>query len=154
MLRTLQTGVALLALVLGTLLVAPSPASATAAECERGANGFVDIPDNLWGAQPSPASNYIINFVTGAQITLNYGTVAGAQRGWARIGGDTRPGDRVWLEWTWNGGANILQCGPFTVTQAATPKTSAAKNTSSSTAWRFRACGNIVGYASTCTAWW
>ena len=149
----LRTGIAAVALAAGALLATPAAASATAAQCERGANGFVDIPDNLWGTVPT-TGHYIINFITGAQITLNYGTVSGAQRGWARIGGDTQPGDRVWLDWTTNGGSSWLQCGPFTVNTPVTPKTSAAKNTSSSSTWKFRACGNIAGYDSTCTDWW
>ncbi len=44
------------------------------------------------------------------------------------------------MDWTTNGGSSWLQCGPFTVGTTGTSKTSAAKTTSTSSSYKFRAC--------------
>lgn len=148
--------VALAALLASTFtLVGPaSPAQATAAQCEGGANGFIDISDSLRGTQV-----YAVDLGNSVTVRLYYGTVSGAQRGWAMIDGATWSGDRVWMDWTtnWNSSGNFtwLQCGPFSVGSNGTTKTSAAKTTSSSSTYRFRACGRLVtGSTSKCGAWW
>ena len=122
----------------------------TAAQCENGANGFIDISDSLVGTRVKP----ILDLGSGVSVTLESGTVAGAQRGWARIHGSTIAGDQVWMDWTTNNGSSWLQCGPFTVGFSGMSKTSAAKKTSSSTSYRFRACGRLVGSSSKCIIWW
>ncbi|WP_406446360.1 hypothetical protein OHB00_02840 [Streptomyces sp. NBC_00631] len=138
--------------VTGSAQVTP----ASAAQCEGGANGFVDISDSLSGTIPGPAGSYKRYGQTGhVRITLEYGTVSGAQRGWAKIDGGTFPGDRVWMDRTQDGGSTWLQCGPFTVGSNGASKTSAAKNTSGSSLWRFRACGDFTGESGyVCTNWW
>jgi len=135
--------------------------SESAAQCEGGNNGFIDIPDNLLGAS-HPRRGTIAPGVT---VTLEVGTVAGRQRGWAKLTGSTRPGDLVWMDWTnsWRPGGppegQWLQCGPFRVDTAGMSKTSAAKQTSSLTSWRFRACGRRPPADSVCAGglvngWW
>jgi hypothetical protein len=131
-------------------LVAASPASAAASDCEHGANGFVDIPDNLGGTVArsiTPFPQWTIN--------LEYGTIAGKQRGFARFRGKTVPGDQIWMDWSQNGGPSWMQCGPFTVSSLFAPKTSAAKQTNPSPNWVFRACGRGAGSTRVyCTTWW
>jgi hypothetical protein len=156
-LMTRQTGVrrgatmaaAGLMLAGGMAVTGAPPASATAAQCEHGANGFVDIPDTLSGTVQRSVS-----LGAGVTVTLQSGTVSGHQRGWAKISGSTFPGDLVWMDWTTNGGASWLQCGPFSVGGFNKTKTSAAKTTSSSSTYQFRACGTGVGLANRCTSWW
>ncbi|GAA3761436.1 hypothetical protein GCM10022225_53850 [Plantactinospora mayteni] len=132
---------------------AATPAPRTAADCERGANGFRDIPDTLRGTQAVAP----VTLPGGPVVRLYYGTVAGAQRGWAMIDGGTFARDRVWLNWSLDGGANIhVQCGPFLVDATGSTKTSAAKTTSGNANYRFQACGQSFPYATPfqCTAWW
>ncbi|MBA2806343.1 hypothetical protein E0500_002415 [Streptomyces sp. KM273126] len=151
--RSLAATTATLALGLGIAVSGPVPAAhATAAECERGANGFVDISDDLGGREARA-----VDLGGGVWVTLEYGQVSGAQRGWAKIrGSGTRNGDLVWMDWTTTGGNGWLQCGPFSVDRGAgTSKTSAAKTTSSSPAYQFRACGKRLSVGqSKCTSWW
>jgi hypothetical protein len=122
---------------------------ATAADCEGGANGFVDISDSRRGT-----AVYTRNLGGGTRTILYYGNVGGVQRGWAMIDGDTIPGDLVWMDWTKDNGAHWIQCGPFSVAAIAGTKTSAAQRTSSDVRWRFRACGRAIGFGSVCGPWW
>jgi hypothetical protein len=159
--RRLGAGLATAAMVLaGVSVVGAAPASATAADCENGANGFIDIPDNLTGARAPTGNNPRILTGSGAntiEVRLEYGTVSGRQRGWAHLypRGDRRllSGDQVWMDWTTNNGASWLQCGPFTAGNLQS-KTSAAKTTSSDPNYRFRACARLVGFSTQCTDWW
>ena len=118
----------------------------SAAECVHGANGFIDISDSLSGTVRRS-----VPLRSGVRITLESGTVAGAERGWAKLSGSTAPGDRVWMDWTRNGGATWLQCGPFSVSRRNQSITSAAKVTSPSSQYMFRACGDRP---LRCTGWW
>ncbi|MFI7131760.1 hypothetical protein ACIBQ1_39215 [Nonomuraea sp. NPDC050153] len=135
------------------MVAGASPAAATPQECERGANGFVDIPDTLRGTQApvGPVS------IFGRTATLYYGRIGGVTRGWAHLGGDTLWGDSVWMDWTRDGGRTWIQCGPFEVSSGGQTKTSAAQRTSSDANWRFRAClrwGRHEPAAIKCTDWW
>jgi hypothetical protein len=125
--------------------------SELASDCEGGANGFVDISDSLSGTVQRS-----VGLGAGVTVTLQSGTVAGAQRGWAKISGATISGDQVRMDWTVDGGAHVkVQCGPFTVSGTNKTKTSAAKITSSSSTYQFRACGRLAGVSAfTCTGWW
>jgi hypothetical protein len=128
--------------------VAPAPANAAA--CANRANGFTDVPDTLSGTiqRSVPLS-------PGVTVTLETGAVSGATRGWAKISGGTTAGDRVWMDWTTNGGTSWLQCGPFTVGHAGQSRTSAAKETNPSPSYQFRACGQLAGNQPIrCTSWW
>lgn len=134
----------------GLALTGPATAHATEADCTGGANGFSYIPYNKSGTDARAVS-----MGYGVTVRLQYGTVAGVQQGWARIDGATLAGDQVWMDWSQNGGASWLQCGPFTVKSPNSPDTSAAKRTSSSTSYKFRACGDLIGVGETrCTDWW
>jgi hypothetical protein len=128
-------------------------ASELASDCEFGANGFIDIPDNLSGTIRRSRS-----LGAGVLLTLESGPVAGAQRGWAKISGATIPGDQVLMDWTIDAGASVkVRCGPFTVGSNGMSKTSAAKVTNPSPSYQFRACGRLAGAATfTCTTpqWW
>jgi hypothetical protein len=128
--------------------LSPSPAA-----CQNGANGFVSIPYNKTGtkvdgtrvdAGPGGFPRY---------AEIHTGNINGVQHGWAIIRGNTRPGDKVWMDWTTNNRASRIQCGPFTVQTANSPNTSAAKRTSSSASYQFRACLNVNG-DSYCGNWW
>ncbi len=120
-------------------------------QCEGGANGFRDIPDTLRGSKV-----YSVNLGPAGfpRVTLYYGNVGGVRRGWAMIDGSTHVGDLVWMDWTRDGGRTWIQCGPFPVDYDGWTKTSAAQRTSSSSSWRFRACGRAHGAYSVCGAWW
>ena len=163
--RSRMSAAALFGLVGMTLAVVgpASPAQASAADCERGANGFVDIRDDLRGAHAPPAkwNGRVVDRRPGqrkVKVHLYYGTVKGAQRGWAMIDGDTRPGDWVWMEYSINGGESVkITCGPFSVDANGRSKTSAAKMTSKSSSVMFRACARMVGTppsSARCTGWW
>ncbi|MFE7973925.1 hypothetical protein [Streptomyces shenzhenensis] len=142
------------ALTLGSGLSIAGPAtwaSAAAADCQGGRNGFVDISDDASGTVVRS-----VDMGAGRSVTLHYGSVTGAQRGWAKISGTTVNGDLVWMDWTTDNGSTWLQCGPFAVDRGpGTSKTSAAKTTSTSANYRFRACGYLKNAGQTkCTSWW
>ena len=139
----------LLATFLSTAIGA-SAAQASAADCERGANGFVDISDSRSGTVQRT-----VDLTHGTKVELHSGVVNGVASGWAKISGNTVSSDRVWMDWTRDGGSTWLQCGPFEVGNLTT-KTSASKATSSSSSYRFRACGDsrVVGVTARCTSWW
>ena len=148
---TLATGAAVALASAGLALAGPATAAhATAAECTGGANGFNSIPYNQNGTNARTVS-----MGYGVTVRLQYGTVNGVQQGWARIDGSTIAGDKVWMDWTQTSGSTWMQCGPFTVQSNGSPNTSAAKRTSSSSSYQFRACGNLIGVGETkCTTWW
>jgi transcriptional regulator with XRE-family HTH domain len=62
----------------------------------------------------------------------------GRNAAWARISG-ARFGDRVWMDWSSDGGRSWVQCGPFPV--GAGTGTSRAHDTGPN--WLFRACGDV-----------
>jgi hypothetical protein len=131
-------------------VIGVSPAHASAASCEGGANGFVDISDSRTGTVVKS-----VDLGYGVTAQLHSGAVNGVASGWAKITGATTSSDRIWMDWTQDNGAHWLQCGPFSVGSAGT-KTSASKRTSTSSAYRFRACGDLpsVGVTAKCTGWW
>ncbi|MBE8516317.1 hypothetical protein ILP97_02100 [Amycolatopsis sp. H6(2020)] len=151
--RLVATAVAALAAITGALVAAPAASATadTAAQCERGANGFADIPDWITG-------DFVDVTVPGGLIIvqLQKGYINGVLRGWAKVQGPTTYGDLVWMDWTTNGGRTWLQCGPFEVNSPGGTKTSAAQRTNPSPSWQFRACGMVHGISSStrCTAWW
>jgi hypothetical protein len=121
----------------------PGSASATAADCAGGANGFVDIPDTLGGTDVEDVR------IGNHWLYLNFGTVSGATRGWALLfEGSYEPlqtNASVWLDWSQDGGKSWIQCGPFFNSKGKTSITSAAKKTSSSPYWIFRAGAMVNG---------
>jgi len=125
--------------------------AATSSDCVGGANGFIDIPDTLTGTLRRSVS-----LGAGVTIKLYSGTVAGAQRGWAKIEGTTTRGDQVRMDWSTDAFQSVrVFCGPFTVTASNQTLTSAAKKTDPDPRYQFRACGNLEGETeSTCTAPW
>jgi len=87
-------------------------------------------------------------------VMLMTGTVAGRQMAWARIT-NAHYGDRVWLDWSANGGMTWMQCGPFPVTTA----TGVTKAAGLDPSLVFRACGDtpIPAAGATrnaCTLYW
>jgi hypothetical protein len=148
--RPLLAGLTALVIGLLTLVVNPAPAGATPAQCERGANGFIDIPNTLVGTQVGqPAAEW-----AGRKITLEYTRRGGGTYGFARISGGTPyPTDSVWMDVSNDGGANWIQCGPFDASRL-TSVTSAAYPTSSSSQRKFRACGKVYVLRVLCTPWW
>ncbi|MFK0243925.1 hypothetical protein ACIQUM_04440 [Amycolatopsis azurea] len=151
-----KTPLVIFVMILTASFAAAAPASAdpitaeSAADCERGANGFVDIPDNLNGEVVR--GPIVIGPII---VELHKGYVQGL-RGWAKVRGSTAAGDLVWMDWTRNGGATWIQCGPFVVSHTFQTKTSAAQRTNPSPSWQFRACGMVGGTGSVrCTEpWW
>ncbi|MGF1432077.1 hypothetical protein [Kitasatospora sp. LaBMicrA B282] len=137
---------AALTLGAGLLVAAPAgPAAASAADCAGGANGFADVSDNASGSVQRSVSHQ------GDTISLQ----SAGGRGFAKIEGETRSGESVWMDWTQDGGHTWLQCGPFTVDHGDdSSKTSAAKATGSDPYYRFRACGLTLDQAISCTDWW
>lgn len=132
-----------------SLAFSAAPASASIAECTNGANGFVSIAYNRSGAVI-----HSVDLGGGRRAELHRGLVNGVDRGWAKITGSTRVGDKVWLDWSTTGGNGWLQCGPWSVNSNGSPNTSAAQRVTSDPAWVFRACGIIVGGTTKCTPWW
>ncbi|WP_329571401.1 hypothetical protein [Kitasatospora sp. NBC_01266] len=137
---------AALALGAGLLIAAPAgPAAASASDCAGGANGFVDISDNASGTVQRSISH------EGDTITLQ--STGGV--GFAKMQGATRSGESIWMDWTRDGGHTWLQCGPFGIDHGDnSSKTSAGKATSSDPNYRFRACGQTLDQAISCTDWW
>jgi transcriptional regulator with XRE-family HTH domain len=87
-------------------------------------------------------------------VQLRTGTLNGSEVAWARITG-ARYGDRVWMDWSTNGGKTWTQCGPFTATTAS--RTTHAHVIGPG--WHFRACGDAprpagVQIPDRCTAFW
>ncbi|WP_344882633.1 hypothetical protein [Nonomuraea antimicrobica] len=133
-----------------TGLAGPAHA-ASQAECVGGANGFRDISDSASGIKQvykqDDSRTVEINIQT---VVLGHETTS---RGFAKIQGQTRSGDLIWMDWTRDHGRTWIQCGPFTITANGQTKTSAAQSTSSDDAWRFRAGGVIRGKLYV-TDWW
>ena len=137
-----------------SVVVAPElgiikPAAASTEESVNGANGFMDIPDNRTGT-----AVYKIHIGRKVYVSLQYGDVGGVQRGWALMEGNTEPGDRVWMDWTTNGGKSWIQCGPFDAAKSNRSYTSAAQRTGSNPLWQFRACADLHNGNYKCTRWW
>jgi len=151
-----RAAVAATAVLAGLVTVAASAPAAGAAparsraDCEHGANGFIDIPDTLSGTQVgAPAEEW-----AGTKITLEYARRGGGTYGFARLsGGSPWPTDSVWMDVSNDGGSNWIQCGPF-AGFPNNPVTSAAYPTSSSSLRKFRACGKVYVLAVRCTPWW
>ncbi|MEZ0070861.1 hypothetical protein [Planotetraspora sp. GP83] len=139
------------ALVTGGLTALSSPASADAANCTNGANGFTNIPYNKTGTR---VDGKTADLGGGRRVELHKGIINGVEHGWAIIMGATRAGDLVWMDWTSTYANGWVQCGPFTVQGDSLTNTSAAKNTSPAAGYWFRACGRRVGGPSVCGAWW
>jgi len=140
---------AAVAVVSASLMVGVSGvASASAADCAHGANGFVDIPDDLEGT--------VVANSPGRSLTVEVGIVGGVKRGWARAHGSEAalgPGDSVWMDWSQDGGNTWLQCGPFGTSSYVWSLTSAAKATNPSPNWRFRGGAYFNGVMSL-TPWY
>ncbi|MFE1441084.1 hypothetical protein [Streptomyces sp. NPDC058739] len=132
-----------------TLLGPADGAQAAASDCEGGRNGFIDISDNAYDI----AARQVTLWSEGINISLQYGNIRGVQRGWARIAGDVRPGNQVWMDWTRDGGRTWIQCGPFTSVNGEN-KTSAAQRTSNDPNWKFRACGSTSSGIHCTDPWW
>ena len=87
-------------------------------------------------------------------VELVTGTVNGRQMAWARIQAAVY-GDRVWMDWSENGGKTWAQCGPFLVTDTSY----ATRAHEIGPQWKFRACGDTPIAAQglprdNCTAFW
>ena len=126
------------------------------ADCEGGANGFVDIPDSQSGTVQRLFT--IRDDTSSTRITQESASIGGVSRGYAKISGGTRVGDLVWMDWEErNSVGDVIkrvQCGPFAVAAANQPYTTAAMRTAGSQR-RFRACARPAGSSvSICNNWW
>ncbi|MEU6356859.1 hypothetical protein ABZ896_47450 [Streptomyces sp. NPDC047072] len=154
----LATAAALCTVATGVVLAQPpQPAAATAAACEGGKRGFKDHPDNAEGDYKKPREFWTGN----VHFTLEKGNYAGMQIGFGKIQGETRPGDKVWMDWKATGWDNDdavspwLQCGPFTVRSAGQSLTTPFRRTSTDPDYQFRVCGSLVtAPKAKCSAWW
>ncbi|KUN84305.1 hypothetical protein [Streptomyces griseoruber] len=152
---TLATATALCAVTTGVVLA--QPAQAAASDCEGGARGFRDHPDNAEGDTDKPA-----DFSLGSvRITLEKGVYVDQQIAFGKISGRTRPGDNVWMDWRANGWDNSnavspwLQCGPFTVRSAGQSLTTPFRRTSTDPQYQFRVCGSLASDGVVrCSDWW
>lgn len=118
---TLAAVAALCTVATGVVLAQPpQPAAAAASDCVGGRRGFRDHPDNASGDSGKPREFWVGN----VHFTLEKGVYGSTQIGFGKISGETRPGDKVWMDWRANGWDNAdsvspwLQCGPFTVQSA------------------------------------
>ncbi|MEW2113651.1 hypothetical protein AB0945_00360 [Streptomyces sp. NPDC005474] len=143
-------------LAAGITVAVPGTALAARSDCERGANGFRDIPDNMVGVQAGPADKILRpsdpQGLVG-RISLRAARIDGDVYGFAALA-VPRVGDDVWMDWTLDGNHVHIQCGPFKASRDGFPLTSAAKVTDNSPTYRFRACGGGGGQAVQCTDWW
>jgi hypothetical protein len=150
------TAAAGLLLAGGLVVAAPGTALAARSDCERGANGFRDIPDNMTGVPAGPDSKTLRprdpQGLVG-RISLQAARIDGKIYGFAALT-VPRVGDDVWMDWTLNGRDIHVQCGPFKASRDGHQLTSAAKVTDNSPNYRFRACGGGGGQAVQCTDWW
>lgn len=126
-LRRLISAAAAALMATSLVVAAPSAASATPAQCLGGANGFVNIPDDLQGTIASQRAG------NGATVYLQFGQVNGVQRGWTMLGahsGMLLSGDeQFWMDWSTDGGRNWIQCGPFTAVALSRGHTTPAQRT-------------------------
>ncbi|WP_328939123.1 hypothetical protein OG288_36480 [Streptomyces tauricus] len=140
----------------GVTVAVPGTALAAPSDCERGANGFRDIADNLAGVPAGPADRTLHpsdpQGLIG-RISLRAVSIDNKVYGFAALAAP-RTGDEIWMDWTLNGRDVHVQCGPFRATRDGFPLTSAAKVTDNSPNYRFRACGGGGGQAVQCTDWW
>jgi hypothetical protein len=124
------------------VVVPTGTASASAADCAGGANGFVDISD--WGADDYRPVGPELLWSDGTRVNLFFGTFGGRTRGYAELWNgtwDVPVTGTVWMDWSRDGGRTWLQCGPFGNPANKASITSAAQLTNSSTSWVFRAGG-------------
>jgi hypothetical protein len=143
--RRAKSLVAIVTLIVGsTTVLNPASASASASDCAGGANGFVDISDGLSGLTVDEVETREGHF-----LDLEYGKVNGVTRGWALIYESITEylptSASVWMDWSQDSGRTWLQCGPFYNSKGKKSITSAAKQTSSSSAWVFRAGAMVNG---------
>ncbi|MEW2570368.1 hypothetical protein [Streptomyces sp. NPDC047070] len=141
----------------GVTVAMPGTALATAADCERGSNGFRDISDSTVGVPAGPGDQRLRpNDPQGlvGRISLRAVSIDNKIYGFAALA-VPRTGDDVWMDWTLDGGNSVaVQCGPFRAGRDGNQLTSAAKVTDNSSDYRFRACGGGGGQAVQCTDWW
>ncbi|MBQ0853923.1 hypothetical protein J8N05_37795 [Streptomyces sp. BH-SS-21] len=140
----------------GVTVAMPGTALATAADCERGSNGFRDISDSTVGVPAGPGDKLLRpNDPQGlvGRISLRAVSIDNKIYGFAALA-VPRTGDDVWMDWTLNGRDVHVQCGPFRAGRDGIQLTSAAKVTDNSPNYRFRACGGGGGQAVQCTDWW
>lgn len=154
--KVASTAVAGVLLAAGVTVAMPGTAVAARSHCERGANGFRDIPDNQSGVAAGPADKLLrASDPQGlvGRISLRAARIDGDVYGFAALG-VPRAGDEIWMDWTLNGKDVHIQCGPFKSGIDGWPLTSAAKLTDNSPTYQFRACGGGGGQAVQCTDWW
>ncbi|MEH0474124.1 hypothetical protein ACN6K4_003684 [Streptomyces hayashii] len=155
---TLATGAALCAVTTGVVLLQhPQPAHASASDCEGGARGFRDHPDNAEGDTDKPADLSLGS----VRITLEKGVHIDQQIAFGKISGRTHPGDNVWMDWRadgWDHDQAVspwLQCGPFTVRSAGQSLTTPFRRTSTDAQYQFRVCGSLKSDGVIrCSDWW
>jgi hypothetical protein len=94
----------------------------------------------------------------GNSVRLYRGYTGGRQYGFALMDGSTELFEQVRMQITANGGATWTTCSSMPVSVAGqSVRTSLAFPTSSSTAYRFRACGDIytgASFVNVCTGAW
>jgi len=148
-LQKIGIGLALSTLLAGVgAAVVSNPASAA----HRCGDEFIGISYNenartvLTQVQPVPRIN----------VKLLIKQWNGKERVFARVEGNTRAGDQVWLDWSYTGGNGWAQCGPFTVQSNGSPNTSgAALRNPPRGPLTFRACGLAKSEGiGACTPWW
>jgi hypothetical protein len=161
---TFIAATALALIAAGVSLAASAPsASALARDCVNSANGFVFVPNATRLSARAVAQTPGI-----AGLYLYSGAINGVQHGWAQYE-VAQVRDRVWMDWTRNGGRTWLQCGPFERGVEASPPGSSqytrqlatpAKRTSNDPNSMFRACGQklytgLDRYGPVyCSRWW
>lgn len=133
-------------LTASTLVVGGSSAQATPADCATWPN-------------PGSATGIYTQYSQGigrqnTYVELRVGYINGRQAGWARIVGNSKKGDGVWMDVSKDGGKTWTQCGPFLVTKDGGKPYSMAYYTSSSSSLMFRACGRAFPAYSVCGPWW
>ena len=129
--------------------VVSSPASAA----HRCGDEFIGIPYNRSGTELKRVS-----FAGRINVKLMIAKFSGRERVFARVDGNTRAGDQVWLDWSYTGGNGWAQCGPFSVQSNGSPNTTGAalRTPPNKPLLVFRACGlaRSEGIGGCTSGWW
>jgi hypothetical protein len=141
----LATGVAIGVQVGGAVLA--RPVAAADPDCGGGSAGFVAVASEQRGLERMAVA------VGRGRVSLEFVKVDGGIHGFARIGGDTRRGDRVWLDWSSTGGNGWAQCGPYRVAGAGKAAASAGWVATDEPDRVMRACGRVDD-VTRCTDWY
>lgn len=148
-----KAGTAVAMSVLAAGVGAAAGSAPAAAATHRCGTIFTSIPYNQTGTVLKSVS-----FAGRINVKLVHGVIGGHERLFARVDGNTRVGDQVWLDWSYTGGNGWAQCGPYNVQSNGSPNTTGAafRYPANHPVPVFRACGlaRAEGIGGCTAGWW